>query len=306
MKKYALTLLIGSLLLITGCSEKDAEYYQNNPEAAKEKIQACKDSLRDAKDKETFDKLMNDKECRAADQALKAIRKAAREAEEAAIERDNKAILATAEKALMKEHGNLDWKGFQKLYRASECQSYFSFSKKISSEDAKCVVMKQHYEKLIGDAKNGFANTPYSELITKEKELCLLDKGRLSPCSVWQDSLAESAKNSFKDTAYETLFVERDHYCEVQSEFKYQFCAAYEQVLNEKKEVVINNYAQNDTLFTDEYNKCYQKSLTTKSKSYLDGGQVLAKEDPICHAVNQAVNRRKLYELGSFKVPFNN
>lgn len=48
------------------------------------------------------------------------------------------------------------------------------------------------------------------------------------------------------------------------------------------------------------------KSLTTKSKSYLDGGQVLAKEDPICHAVNQAVNRRKLYELGSFKVPFNN
>lgn len=307
MKKLSITLLVSGLLLTTGCSEKDMAHYQNNPEAAKEKMQECKDSLRDArkkKDKEAFDKLINDKECNAADQALKAVRKAEREAKKAAIESENKAILATAEKALIQEHGNLDWRGFQKVYKASKCQSYYNLSRKISTKDAKCAAIKKHYEKLIGEAEKGFANTPYSELITKEKEFCSLDKGRLSPCSVWKNSLKKSAKNSFKDTPYETLFTEKARFCEIKSEFKYQFCSAYETVLEEKKKVVIDKYAQDDQLFTSEYGKCYKKSLTTKARDYLNAGQVLEKEDPICHAVHQAVIQRGVYgELGGFKAP---
>lgn len=309
MKKLSLILLTGGLLLVTGCSEKDAAYYQDNPKAAKEKMQECEKALGEAKDEESVMQIINDKECNAADDALKAIRKAEREAEKAAVENENKAILATAEQALMKEHGNLDWKGFQKVYKATECRSYVNFGRfgrKISPEDAKCAAIKQHYDKLIGEAENSFANTPFNELIKKEKEFCSLDKGRLSPCSVWQGSLKESAKNSFKDTPYETLFTEENHYCEIKSEFNHYFCSAYNTVLEEKMKAVIDRYAQDDQLFTDEYNKCYEKSLTIKPKNYKKGGRILAEEDPICLAVNQAVRARGLYsQYNAFKAPLN-
>lgn len=304
MKKFSLILLTSGLLLVTGCSEKDMAYYQDNPEAAKEKMQECKKALGEAKDEETAMQIINDKECNAADDALKAIRKAEREAEKAAVESKNKAILAAAEKDLMKEHGDLDWKGFQKVYKASECRSYIGFFGKISPKDAKCAAIKQRYDKLIGEAENSFANTSFNELIKKEKEFCSLDKGRLSPCSVWQGSLKKSAKNSFKDTSYETLFTEKNNYCEIKSEFNYYFCNAYNEILEEKMKVVIDRYAQDDQLFTDEYNKCYEKSLTIKPKNYKKGGRILAEEDAICLAVNQAVRVRGLYnQYNAFKAP---
>lgn len=308
MKKYSIAILIAHLVLITGCSEKDMAYYQDNPDAAEERMQECNESLREArknKDKEAFKNLLNDNECKAANRALKAIKIAEREAEKAAIESENQAMVATAEKALMQKHGNLDWKGFLKVYKASGCHTHYSFGGKISSEDAQCAAMKQHYESLIGNAENAFANTPYDELITKEKEYCSLDKGRLSPCTIWKRSLSKSAKNSFKDTPYETLFKEKDKYCKIKSEFKHSFCSAYNKVLNTKKTIVIKKYAQDDELFTSEYKKCYEKSLTTKSRNYLNGGQVLASDDPICHAVNHASKHRGLYNLNGFKAPLN-
>lgn len=299
MKKLSTLLSISGLLFLIACTEKDSDYYQKNPEKAKAKIKACEDKLIQAfskNDKAALKKVEEDSGCDAADKAIKAIKKAEREAERTAIENENKALL--------EKYGDLDWKAFIKVYRQDQCQFHFILPRKLTEKEAECEVLNRHYEKLIAAAENDFANQPFDALIKKEKSLCALDKSIPSPCSIWKNALVKSAKNTFKDTNYEALFEQRKTYCEIQSEFKYDFCRVYENILAEKKEMVVNQYVQDDQLFTTEYNNCYQKSLTTQAKGFYSGGEILAREDAVCHAVGQAIRHRGLYnKLSNFKTP---
>ncbi len=310
MKKLSVFALVGCLAFITACSEKDVKYYQDNPTEAKAKIEECEENfvkaMSSGKSDEELQKLENDKECKAAKQALKAIKKAEREAEKAAAEKANKAVLDKAEGNFAKEYGQLDWKAFQKVYKDHRCRGHWSLSgfasHELSSEDAECEVMKKHYKTLIDQAKAELAKQPFDELIKRDKEFCLLDKGLDSPCSVWRESFQLSAENTFKDTDYATLFKMKDKYCE--SEFKYNVCTPFSRVFEKKEQQVIDKYAKDDELFKAEYDKCYQQSLKIKPESFSSGGQILIQNDPICSAVHEAaVYERKLNKLQYFRNP---
>ncbi|MBS9781805.1 MAG: hypothetical protein KGV56_04855 [Gammaproteobacteria bacterium] len=318
MKKLSTILLVSCLTFIAACSEKDVKYYQDNPAEAKAKIEECEDNFMKAlmskKSKEELKALKNNKECQAADQVLKAIRKAEREkaraereakikAEKEALEKANKEMLAKAEENFAKEYGNMEWKAFQKIYKDHKCQHHSSlFSRqKLTSEDAECKVVKKHYDDLIVQAKNDFANQNFDELIKREKEFCQLDSGYMSQCSVWRDSLKASAETTFKDTSYEDLFMKRKDYCKDAFDVN---CSLVESVLDKKAEPIIKKFGKDDELFKKTYTECYQKSLKTKPMKFETKGTTLIKIDPICAAIDKAaVYERNLYKLQYFRKP---
>ncbi len=227
-------------------------------------------------------------------------------AKKAAAEKENQAVLAKAEENFTKEYGQLDWKAFQKVYKDHRCRGHWSLSgfssHKLSSEEAECEVIQKHYKTLIDQAKTELAKQPFDELIKRDKEFCLLDKGMDSPCSVWQEAFQLSAENTFKDTDYATLFKMRDKYCN--SDFKYNTCTPFSTVFDKKEEQVIDKYAKDDELFKTEYDKCYQKSLSTKSKGLFTGGEIVRQNAPICSAVHKAaIYERRLNKLRDFRNP---
>ncbi|MBS9777246.1 MAG: EexN family lipoprotein [Gammaproteobacteria bacterium] len=320
MKKISAIALASCLAFITACSEKDVQYYQDNPNEAKSKLDECKEKVMKAraeKDKEAFDKIVNDTECKAADQVLKAIKKAEREqaraereakkkAEQEALDKADQEMLAKAEEKFAKEYGDMDWKAFQKVYKDHKCQKYSNFSivrKKLSSEGAECQVVKKHYEDLITQAKNDFANQNFDELLKRKKEFCQLSTGYMSPCEVWKDSLDPSAQNTYKDTSYEALFsiLKEKEYCKSIMDFK---CTYIKNILRKKAEPLVKKYSNDDELFKITYTKCYEKSLTTKRQQYKSKGETLIDIDPICAVVEKAaVSERRLFELQNFRNP---
>ena len=67
--------LTAAFAVLAGCgSEKDAEYYFNNPEKLKSLLEECDAKLRNAKSQEEVEALSGNKECTTAELAKKAIR----------------------------------------------------------------------------------------------------------------------------------------------------------------------------------------------------------------------------------------
>lgn len=98
MKKILLGVLV--LGVLVGCGEKNEEYYFQNLDKAKDKIAVCEADLEKAfknKDEKTFEKVSNNAECNAANDALKKQRQI--EYEKAYKERELQAKLAAEKKA---------------------------------------------------------------------------------------------------------------------------------------------------------------------------------------------------------------
>lgn len=73
IKHFTMLVLLSSAL--SGCSEKDLEYYKANPEQANQKWEECEKELKAAvltKDKAEVEKILKDAECDAATKARKA------------------------------------------------------------------------------------------------------------------------------------------------------------------------------------------------------------------------------------------
>ncbi|OCG61474.1 hypothetical protein [Gilliamella sp. GillExp13] len=67
-------IILTTAMVLTGCEEKNEEYYLNNIDSANKKVEQCNQDLEKAfmaRDKDGIEKIKKDPECRAAISAIK-------------------------------------------------------------------------------------------------------------------------------------------------------------------------------------------------------------------------------------------
>ncbi len=310
INKFSLATLFSSALVLTACSEpKDKAYYQNNPEAAEQKVQECRNQLMAAvqsKDKAKAEELAKDAECQWASEAKKAAQRAKRQAEaearKAKIQAQRQQALAAAEKQFASEHANIDWKGIIALQAEQRC-GYLRKNGELDAKAAMCQVIADKYKALVEPVKAEFSALPFDELLTKEAALCKLKRGRNTPCGVWEASLPASAQQTFADMPLAELASKEASYCKGNAASRYIVCAAYSKVRDGKMKALVKKYATDDKAFTETFNACYDKVQKMKAKGAMFADVEVRQSDLDCDAVNTATYNRNLMQQANFANP---
>lgn len=293
MKKSLLLLTITPLLLVA-CGDKDAAYYEAHPDKAEEKLKSCMVELMSGnKDK------LKDTECKAADDGLRMKRQKEREAKEAARKAEEDKLLVSARQAFSEKYGKLSPAEYISAYNQSECSNHVYF--KLTEENASCWVMKENYQATVEKLKAEYSAIPFDESLKKGEALCKLNASQNSVCDIWQDSLKQSAENSFSKLDYFALNAKRAEYCDSNSKFQYRICNAFDSVYDKKQDEEVKKYVNDDALFTKAYNDCRQKAQNEEGYNDAGRGIKLTEKDPTCEVVSFATRKRGLYSKAYFQ-----
>lgn len=255
MKK--LLLLLPVVILLAACGEKDKDYYLKNTDKAKEKLESCSMSMF-SRDKS----VENDKECNAADEALKEHRRVEHEkqiAERKRIKQEEEAKKredVEKEKAnLTSQYGSLTWRENVSNYANNPCSTYSPFENEANS--ATCIAWKEFYNSQKDIGKNELNQLTITEMQEKLEDYCKLDRRTISPCAV--------------------------------------FSVAY----TEKSEEAVNEYVKNPELLRTAYNKCVddKKDISKSKYSYVDKN-TLQSNLRASHPCKQAKEAKQKLNLG--------
>ncbi|KAE9540534.1 hypothetical protein HT665_00115 [Ursidibacter maritimus] len=267
MKKQLGLLSIGALLLV-GCGEKDHQYYLENVDKAQEKVKECKaevQKLLKEKNKEKLVELAANKECNAADSALKEHRK--QELEKQRLEKENarKELLEKIRKDLDKQYGNLSWQEMAAEYVNHDCNNARS-----SSSWEQCEVLGKLYNEKEEQGKMELSKLSLEQLLSEQKTYCTKDRRVLSACDIWQKATLSVAKQEFDKKDFSALSQQEKNYCDYNSS-NYFLCATWRESFRVSEKNIVDNYVKNYELLKKDYNQCVasiQNIDNDESKSY--------------------------------------
>ncbi|MDP8052729.1 hypothetical protein QJU23_09930 [Pasteurella atlantica] len=256
MKKSILLFCLSALLL-TGCSEKDKAYYLSHIDNAKSKLKQCEKQMFEAmssKDKEKFEAIRKDKECIAADQAIRENRKI--QIEKARLEKEalEKSEISKARKKLNEKFAKLDWKEIAYQYVNSDCAKKLF----ISSNDYLCRAFKALYDEKAEQGKTALLKNSLEQLFELKKTYCAKDQRRYSTCDIWKSAVKEQSATEFSKLDFEQLDRQKNKYCEYGSKY-YDACSTLQDVAREKENIVIEQYVKNYDALKKVYNQCIAK-----------------------------------------------
>ncbi|MDG6882162.1 Uncharacterised protein [Phocoenobacter uteri] len=256
MKKSILFLGLSTLVL-TGCSEKDKAYYLSHIDDAKTKFKQCEKRMFEAmssRDQEKFEAVGKDKECVAAEQALREDRKIQAEKKRLEEEALQKAEVSKARKQLDKKFANLDWKETAYQYVNSDCAKKFF----IAPNNYECRAFKEIYDEKAEQGKQELLKNSLEQLVTSKKAYCSKDQRRYSACDIWKSAVKEQSKVEFSALDFDQLHRQSNKYCNYGSQY-YDACSTLEEVAREKENMIIDQYVKNYESLKKDYNQCVTK-----------------------------------------------
>ncbi len=259
-----LTLIMG--LSLTACSEKDKDYYLNNPNKAKEKLSACKIEAKEAfKDgnKEKLEQLYDKKsECHYAKEAVKFHRKQQYEKEQEEKAAKQKAELDKALAEVEKQHGKLSWQAYAKYFVSSQCRKSF-----ILDTNYRCKAELALYEKKKQEGLAELQQQGFDKLATSREVYCSKDARKYSACDIWKVATKEQGIKELSQLDFKALLKKKDALC---TDGWSPACQACNAVKKEKEKTIVTNYINNYEQLKKDYNQCvddYQKAPWTKKSA---------------------------------------
>lgn len=260
MKKI---LLIGIIAILAGCGDHDEAYYFKHQDKAKETLQSCEKRLENALmsgDEKSFESLMENTECKAADAALKKQRRLDYEKAEAERERlkkleEEKRLQAIAEeKAIIRqEHAGKTWQQNISEYLKIECQTGF-----MQTPTAQCAAWEEYYQDAVAEGREALLQFSFEDLKERRNEFCNLDQRRGSACEVWEKARNEKGSEALAGLDLFALEDKKVDYCDDQSAFS-TICQTWKNAWRAKSDELVTLLTNNDDLFVESYNTCFNE-----------------------------------------------
>lgn len=257
MKKIIAAGLLSVLLV--GCGEHDEEYFFKHQDKAETKLKSCEEKIYAAiekNDEKAYEKAFNDKECHAANAALKKQRQLDYEKEVAERElkkqREEEARLkeiATEKAAILEQHKNATWQTTISEYLKVECNQGF-----LQAPSPSCAAWKEIYDEAVTSGKTELLQFSFLELKEKENEFCNLDKRSGSVCSVWEMATSEQGKAELDGLDLSAIETKKADYCKDGSYSTN--CRVWTNEWNQKSEELIKHFLNEDEIFVQTYNSC--------------------------------------------------
>ncbi len=213
-------LFLTFICLLTGCGEKDEQYYYDNPAELKKVITECETKAKAATTDEELDKLATDEMCRKATVAAvgiqtKNLKNAMLEEEKigwaayiqaykkALARKKEKEAAAAAEKIeadkLREAASKQNWKDY---LDNEENRPYF-IADCLGKNTILCSTREELWQQKAKEGEEELFTLSYEELMSKEKEYCkeyltsMLKDQVLNSCSVWQKVKDEMYQKEF-------------------------------------------------------------------------------------------------------------
>lgn len=260
MKKI---LLMGFVAVLAGCGDHDEEYFFKHQDKAKETVQSCEKRLEKALmsgDEKSFESVMENVECKAADAALKKQRRLDYEKEQAERERlkkleEEKRLQAIAEaKALIHEaHAGKNWQQNISEFLKIECKTGF-----MQAPTAECAAWDEYYQDAVNEGREALLQFSFEELKEKKGEFCHLDQRRGSACEVWEKARNEKGSEALTGLDIFALEETKGNYCDDQSAFS-TICQTWKNAWRVKSDELVTFLTNNDDLFVESYNTCFNE-----------------------------------------------
>lgn len=250
MKKQ-LCLVLGLVLGLTACSEKDEAYYLAHIDEAEAKMAQCeKDAVSaiNAKDKDTLEKIMaKGSECNLANSAIQEHKRQERE-------KEKQAKIEKAAAQIKQQYGEQSWQEFAKTLSNSECANRWD-------RNAECEAMKALYEEKTEPVVAQLSQQSLQDLLGQEAQYCKQDKRRYSACDVWKKGVEVRAKQDFEAMSLEelsALTVYSEDYKRTQPR------EAWREVFKEKEEAYVEQLVKNYDQLKEVYNACVDRASNAK------------------------------------------
>ncbi|MFQ0970631.1 hypothetical protein [Gilliamella sp. BG1] len=288
-------LILTTAMVLTGCEEKNEEYYLNNIDSANKKVEQCNQDLKKAfmaSDKGGIEKVEKDPECRAAMSAIKKDKKIKYELENKRKEDERKQAVDSEMSAIKKQISGMSWgESVNEYLKVDECKSSFSFNK-----SPKCEAWETIYKEKVDEGKKELKQLSFNEIKAKMQSLCKLDKRTGSNCSVAEKALEEKATEELANADIQTIESKKSLYCADDLVFLPVCSISWEKAWKRENDKYIKFYTENNAEFITTYNSCIDKLEAVKSQK-LDWNkesklQKAIKEGYPCSQVKDAYTKR--------------
>ncbi len=287
MKKIILIGVLGAILV--GCGDRDENYFFENQEKAASHLKSCEEKLMSALengDKNKFETLRNDAECKAADSALKKQRQLDYEKEiaEYELQRKQRQLDREKEEAERELQRKLaEEKRLQeiaaekaKIIAANEGNTWDKEISEFLKQDCnpsgwgeptvECTAWIEFYDEAKAKGKKALAQLDFVDLKAQSKEYCSLDQRRGSSCAIWQEALAEKGVEELKGADIDTIEARKDEFCADEIRNLAVCSTSWRQAWNDRNEALIKHFVDNDQEFVQTYNSCVDQLTAVEDK----------------------------------------
>lgn len=216
MKKILFLSLVA--ILLTGCSDKDQNYYLKNIEKAQDKVNNCDRQWEEVGwdgDRIKQDEIRDDPECNAAKDAIEEYEKQQRINE-------IKAQYDQTAQEIKTKYGQLDWVAFTTVFN-NVYQGYLENEPDktdtgeidwLRISNPKMQAWSDAYRSKINPAKEEMSKQTVEQLRAQESKYCSTDRRSHSACSVWNQALSELLKKSYESSSLTQLTTQYRQICQ--------------------------------------------------------------------------------------------
>ena len=255
LKVIGLVLIAG--LGLAGCEKKNQEYYLKNIDSAKEKLKECRNDIDKAisqKDEKLFEKIKNDTECQAAENAIKEDRILQAKLEKERKEAEEKQALETEMAAIRNQIAGKSWqKSINEYMKVEECNKFYTTS------SPKCKAWKIVYDEKVDEGKKELKQLPYEDIKEQMISICKLDQRQGSNCAVAQSALEEKATEDLANDDIQTIESKKPLYC-AEDTYTLNACRkSWEKAFDRESDKHVKLFTDNDDEFITTFNSCVDK-----------------------------------------------
>lgn len=254
----AVIISLAAVLTLTGCGEKNEEYFLKNIDAAHKKIDECNKALEKAftaKDRDTFEKAGKNIECQAAISAVQKDKRLKYELEQKRKEAEKKEAIQSELTAIRKQLNSLSWNdSINEYLKVEDCNRSFSLTR-----SPKCEAWKTVYDEQVDKGKKDLKQLSFDDLKIKMQSFCKLDKRMGSNCAVAQKALEEKANDELASADIQTIESEKSKYCASDIENLSVCYNSWHAAWKNKGDEFVKRYTENNAEFITTYNSCVDK-----------------------------------------------
>jgi hypothetical protein len=264
LKVAAFVLIAG--LGLTGCEEKNEEYYLKNLDSANEKLEKCSKALNEAfisNDENALEKLKEDAECKAASNAIQKDKQLKYELAKQRQEAERKQALEKELNAIKTQLAGKSWQASINEYLKVEgCRGLFA-----SSDNYKCKAWDTIYKEKVDEGKNELKQLPFDDIKTKMFSICKLDKRHKSNCDVAQSALEEKAADELANADIQTIESQEPHYCSDDIRHLSACRKSWDNAWDRESKKYVKQFIENDEEFINTFNSCVDKMTTLETRN---------------------------------------
>ena len=301
LKVIGLVLIAG--LGLAGCEKKNQEYYLKNIDSAKEKLKECSNDLEKAfskKDEKLFEKIKNDTECQAAENAIKEDRILHAKLEQERKEAEEKQALEKDMAAIRDQIAGKSWQqSINEYMKVEECNT--SFPKR----SPKCKAWKIVYNEKVDEGKKELKQLPYEGIKEQMISICKLDQRKGSNCAVAQSALEEKATEDLANDDIQTIESKKSLYC-ADDTYTLNACRkSWENAFDRESDKHVKFFTDNDDEFITTFNSCVDKMEAIEKQNLKweeqNSLERKIKETYPCYQAKQAYIKRGMGYSVNFK-----